>query len=175
MLCGFYRLIFKVIGWEMIGTFPDVNKFIVIVGPHTSNWDFVIGVIARGVTGRKIHYLGKKELFRPPIGWLFRWLGGYPVDRSQHQNMVQAVVEIFNKHEHFILALSPEGTRSPVKQWRTGFYYIAVKAGIPIVSVSIDYGLRQVKIWQPFYPNEDIAGDLLVLQGRFEGVKGKNR
>jgi len=124
-ICSF---IFKILGWQITGKFPDLKKFVIIVAPHTSNWDFPLGLLARGIIDREIQYLGKKELFRPPLGWIFRVLGGYPVDRQQSQ----LVAEIFKEQNSFLLALAPEGTRSQVTNWRTGFYHIAVKAGVPI-------------------------------------------
>jgi 1-acyl-sn-glycerol-3-phosphate acyltransferase len=150
-----------------VGVLPDLKKYIIIVAPHTSNWDFPLGVLARGIMDRKISYLGKKELFKPPFGWLFKALGGYPVDRQQSQSMVDRVVQIFQEKDSFVLALAPEGTRSQVKIWRTGFYHMAVKAGVPIQPVGIDYAKRQIEIMDLFYPSNDIEKELPLLQGKF--------
>lgn len=165
--------IFKALGWKITGKLPDLKKFIIIVAPHTSSWDFPLGLLARGMIDRKIRYLGKKELFRPPFGWIFRALGGYPVDRQQSQSMVDQVADIFENQESFLLALAPEGTRSPVTKWRTGFYHMAVKAGVPIVMIGMDYSRREIKIMEPFNPGDNIGHDLPLIQQRFQDYRGK--
>ena len=170
-ICTF---IFSLIGWKVIGQVPDLKKLIVIVAPHTSNWDFPVGVLARGVVDRQIRYLGKKELFNPPFGWIFRALGGYPVDRKQSQSMVDQVVDIFNEKDSFLLAMAPEGTRSQVKNWRTGFYHMAVKAKVPIQPIGFDYPKKQVEIMELFYPVGSIAHDLPIIQQQFSRFRGKN-
>ncbi len=161
-------------GWKVNKELPDLNKCIIIVAPHTSSWDFVIGVIVRGVLAKEINYLGKKSLFKPPFGWFFRWMGGYPVDRKTSQNMVDQVAEIFLKEEVFRLALAPEGTRSRVAEWRTGFYHMAVRANVPIVSVGFDYAKKRVVIFDPFYPSGEIEKDLPQIKALFKDIKGKN-
>src|SRR6266849_4696069 len=117
-----YLLIFKLIGWRVEGSFPtDKKKYIVAVAPHTSNWDFVIGVMARSILKiQRARFLGKNQLFKAPFGWFFRLIGGYPVDRSSSHDMVHQVVTIFNEHEAFILAIAPEGTRKKVPKLKTG-------------------------------------------------------
>ena len=119
-------------------------------------------------------YLGKKELFRPPFGWIFRTLGGYPVDRSRNSNLVDAIVEIFDSKEEFIIALAPEGTRKYVGKLKTGFYYIAQKAQIPIVMVGFDYSKKEVIISDPFYTSNDIDTDMPKIMIFFDGISGKN-
>ena len=114
----------------------DVKKYIIAVAPHTSNWDFPVGLAARSVLRiQSAQFLGKSQLFVPPFGWIFRMLGGHPVDRSSSHDMVEQVVKIFAKHENFILAMAPEGTRKKVTKLRTGFYFIAKGAQVPIVPV----------------------------------------
>ena len=167
-------LIFKLIGWKVVGELPALKKFIIIVAPHTSNWDFPLGVVARGIMNRKISYLGKKELFRPPFGWIFKALGGFPVDRQQRQSMVDRVAQIFEARDAFVLALAPEGTRSSVNSWRTGFYHMAVKAGVPIQPVGIDYASRHIEIMGLFYPQNDIDKELPLLQQKFQKIIGRN-
>ncbi len=131
---------------------PDEKKDIIVVAPHTSNFDFLIGLAVRSILGFKASYLGKKELFRFPFGWLFRKLGGYPVDRSKHSNLVDAVAAIFDEHENFAIAIAPEGTRKYVKEWKTGFYYMAIKAKVPLVLASFDYKRKTVYISEPYFP-----------------------
>src|SRR2546430_128791 len=124
MLRSIYLLIFKLIGWRVEGSFPpDLKKYIIAVAPHTSNWDFVIGVMARSILNiQRARFLGKSQLFKAPFGWFFRAIGGHPVDRSSSHDMVHQVATIFNEHNEFILAIAPEGTRKKVTKLKTGFY-----------------------------------------------------
>ena len=141
-------------GWKVVGDFPEgLKKYIVAVAPHTSNWDFVIGVMARSIVRiQRAKFLGKSQLFRPPYGWLFKRLGGYPVDRASHHDVVQQVVDVINKHDEFILAIAPEGTRKKVAKLKTGFYYIALGAKIPIIPVGFDFEKKQIVIGAPLQP-----------------------
>jgi 1-acyl-sn-glycerol-3-phosphate acyltransferase len=160
-----FRFIFSSFGWRILGDVPrDIKKFIIIAAPHTTNWDFIIGLMSRLSLGFKSKFLGKKSLFRKPFGWLFRWLGGVPVDRSQRENVVDQVVKIFNDHEEFVLALAPEGSRKNRGEWKTGFYYIAKGANVPIVRVKIDMRLKSVEFFKPFWTTGSIENDLPVLQ-----------
>lgn len=148
-------------GWKLIGDVPrDEKKYIIIVAPHTSNYDFPVGLVARGVMGFKSNYLGKNSLFKPPYGWFFRMTGGYPVDRSKNNNLVDQVVELYNKHEEFVISIAPEGTRKNVGQWKTGFYYIADKAKVPIVRCIMDQKSKQVKFFDPFWTTGNIEVDM---------------
>lgn len=113
-------------------------------------------------------------MFRPPLGWIFRALGGYPVDRQQSQFMVDRVAEIFKEQNSFLLALAPEGTRSQVTNWRTGFYHIAVKAGVPIQMIGMDYSRKVIQIMELFYPIGAVDLDLPIIRDRFSEIQGKN-
>jgi len=175
MLRWFYQLWFKFYGWSIEGDFePKPNKFIVIVGPHTANMDFIIGIMARSILKlQATKYLGKSQLFKFPHGFLFRMLGGYPVDRTKHNNLVDAVVAIFNRHDSFSIALAPEGTRSKVDRIKTGFYHIAKKAQIPIYPVGFDYNKKHIIIGDPFTPTDDIKNDFSQMLSFFDNIKGK--
>lgn len=168
-----YRFFFKLAGWKIEGAMPPDKKFLIIVAPHTSNWDFMIGLCARSILKFDAKYLGKKELFRFPFGALFRWLGGVPVDRSRNVNMVDAVAELFNRHEKLIVAIAPEGTRKYVPQWKTGFYFIALKAKIPIVMSAFDYPKKTIFISSPFHPTGDLAADMKIIFGFYGDKHGK--
>ncbi len=176
MLRPLYLLLFKIMGWKVTGDFPkDLKKYIVAVAPHTSNWDFVIGVMARSIVRiQKAKFLGKSQLFRPPYGWFFRWLGGYPVERNSQHDMVQQVVDIINQHDEFILAIAPEGTRKKVAKLKTGFYYIALGAKIPIIPVGFDFGKKQIVIGTPLHPTGNIEDDLKILLNFYSAIKGRN-
>jgi 1-acyl-sn-glycerol-3-phosphate acyltransferase len=169
------QTILKLMGWKATGEFPyHLKKYIVIVAPHTSGWDFVIGVLFRkALRLERARYLGKKELFDPPFGFLFRWLGGYPVDRSKNKNMVEEVVKIFNSKEEFGIALSPEGTRVRVDKLRTGFYNIAKQANVPIVMVGLDFANKQIVISAPFNVTDNQEADFEHILQFFRPIKGK--
>jgi 1-acyl-sn-glycerol-3-phosphate acyltransferase len=170
-----FKLIFKISGWKIIGDVPrELKKYIIIVAPHTSNWDFPIGVAVRSIMAFKANFLGKKELFESSMGWLFKKLGGLPVDRSRSTNMVDEVVKVIEKVDYFVVAMAPEGTRKKTKRWKTGFYYIATKAKIPIVMVGFDYPSKSI-IWaEPFYPGGDLNKDAQVFDSFFKDKMGKN-
>ncbi|MBK6837618.1 MAG: lysophospholipid acyltransferase family protein [Bacteroidetes bacterium] len=171
-----YKFFFTRLGWKISGDVPrDLKKYIIVVAPHTSNWDFLVGLAVRSIMKFPSNYLGKKELFNPPFGWLFRKLGGYPVDRKGSHNLVDQVVEIFKREEQFIIAIAPEGTRKNVTKWKTGFYHIAVKAGIPIVMAAMDYSLKTVFFSPPFYPSGNMPEDVLFMETFFKDKKGRNR
>jgi 1-acyl-sn-glycerol-3-phosphate acyltransferase len=161
------RSIMRLLGWRFEGSFPDLAKFVVIVAPHTSNWDFGLGVVAMFAVGFRGTFLGKHTLFRWPMGIVMRWLGGVPVDRSGSHNVVDQVVEHFRSRPSMMLALSPEGTRRKLPAWRTGFYNIAKGAGVPIVPVAFDYPHRVIRLFPPMQPTADQGADFAMLGAYF--------
>jgi 1-acyl-sn-glycerol-3-phosphate acyltransferase len=169
------KLLLKVFGWKSVGSFPSgLKKYVVIVAPHTSGWDFVIGLLFRkALRLEKVKYLGKQELFRPPFGFFFRWLGGTPVDRSTRHNLVDQVVAIFHAHEEFAIALSPEGTRQRVDKLKTGFYNIAQAANVPLIMVAFDYANKRAVISEPVILTGDQATDLTTILNFFRPIQGK--
>ena len=172
-----YKFIFfRLLGWKLIGTVDtSIKKCIVIVIPHTANVDFIIALLVRGIMNVEINFVGKKELFTFPFGYYFRRVGGAPLDRTGGKNNVDATVEVFNKHEIFRLALSPEGTRKKVSELRTGFYYIALKANVPIIPVAFDYGKKEVRVGNPVYVTGNYNEDMQLILPHFKNVKGKIR
>ena len=169
------KVILKIWGFQIEGDVRnDIDKKIFAVAPHTSSWDFPLGILTRGAKKMKVNFLGKMSLFKPPLGFIFRGLGGYPVDRSKHTNMVDAIVEIYTKQEKFALAIAPEGTRKKVDKLKTGFYYIALKAKIPIIVIKLDYGHKVVGFSKPIYPTGDLQKDFTLIYQFLKGVKGKN-
>lgn len=169
------KLIFHTIfGWKLVGSFPNLKKYVLIGAPHTSWYDFVIGMLVRSITQEKVNYIGKDSLFKPPFGFIFRWLGGTPVDRSKSNNLVDAIVQIFNNKDEFRLALSPEGTRKKVKNWKTGFYYIAKGANTPIVMFTFDFGKKQVELSKPYYLTDDKEKDFAHFYDFYKDAKGKH-
>ena len=168
-------ILYNILGWKLENDFPqDIKKYVVIAAPHTSWVDFPIAILSRMASGTMIHFIGKGSLFKPPFGFFFKMLGGTPVDRSTSNNLVDAVINVFNEKDEFRLGLSPEGTRKKVDKWKTGFYYIAKGANVPIVMATLDFENKKIKISEAYYPTIDKNEDFKVFHSFFEGVKGKN-
>ena len=159
--------------WRIEGDIPDVPKMVIIVTPHTSNWDFVVGVAAKLALGLRILFLGKDTLFRFPLGMLMRGLGGMPVDRASPHDVVNQVRVEFSRRDRLIVGLAPEGTRKRVERWRTGFYHIAHGAGVPILPVALDWENRVIRIHQPAATTGNLEADVADLQRRLSGARGK--
>ncbi|QYJ75401.1 lysophospholipid acyltransferase family protein [Shewanella sp. FJAT-52076] len=173
MFNAFCRLLMKLTGWRFEGELPALPSYIITVAPHTSNWDFIVGVMARGALGERIHFLGKHQLFIPPWGWFFRAIGGSPVDRRKNNNLVDAVSALFEEDKNFKLALAPEGTRSKVSRWKTGFYHIAVKAKVPIVTVGLDFAECTVVLGPARATTGDMQADMDAIIAFYRGIKGR--
>ena len=160
---------FKITG--KIDVFPKRVIFVVI--PHTSNWDFPLGVLTRSALGLKLKFLAKNALFRWPYGFIFRWLGGIPVDRSKSSNFVKEVAKSLEKYNDVSLALAPEGTRKRNDKLKSGFYWLAIETKMPLILVKFDFGHGEVNFSEPFIPTGDYEKDLLFINRHFEGVEGK--
>lgn len=168
-------IFFNLMGWKIVGSYPkDLNKFIIVGAPHTSNIDFLLGALTKFITGLPINFIGKQSLFKPPYGFIFKALGGTPVDRSKSVNMVQATINIFNEKEAFILAISPEGTRNKVNRWKTGFYHIAKGANVPIVLNAFDFKNKQYIISKPYHLTNDIEKNFLYFHDFYKEIKGRH-
>lgn len=167
------RLALALAGWGFEGQLPNRRKAVLIVAPHTSNWDFLVGVAAVFALGVRVSFLGKHTIFRRPFGPLMRWLGGIPVDRTASTGVVQQTVERFHAADELLLGLSPEGTRRKVSRWKTGFYYIALGAGVPIVPVALDYGRQTVRFGAELTPSGDLATDIRLLEAFFATASGR--
>lgn len=167
----------KILGWKVTGNVTmsknTIKKAVIIGAPHTSWQDFYIALFMRSVIGVQANFVAKKELFKWPFGYYFKALGGAALDRRPGQNKVEAIAKLFEDREEFRLALSPEGTRKKVTEWKTGFYFIAKKANVPIIMFTFDFEHKQNKISEPFYPTDDFAADFKYIRSFFEGVKGK--
>jgi 1-acyl-sn-glycerol-3-phosphate acyltransferase len=167
--------VLKLLGWRIIDHRPKpMGSAIYLVVPHTSNWDFFLGLFARSAARIRANYLAKKSLFDSPVGWFFRATGGYPVDRSKHTNLTDQVVAYFHTVPNFSIAITPEGTRAKVDSWKTGFWRIAKGAGVPLVPTSFDYSRKEVTLGEPFHVGNDMDQDLLTLMDYFKPFKGKN-
>lgn len=166
------KFLMRRLGWRVEGTLPDIPKFVLIGAPHTSNWDFVLFLGLMFYLRANVHFMGKAELFRWPIGWFFRYCGGIPVERRKSTGLVEQMVKVSNESERFILTIAPEGTRHQVVEWKRGFYHIAKSAGIPIVMAVVDGKHKTVRLGQVFHPTGDIEADMRYIQESFAGVVG---
>jgi 1-acyl-sn-glycerol-3-phosphate acyltransferase len=167
-------IFFRLMGWKISGRFDEnIKKCVISVMPHTCNYDFFIGLLVRGIANQEMNFVGKKELFVFPFGYYFKSIGGAPLDRRGGKNLVDSIVDIYNSREVFRLGIAPEGTRKLVTELRTGFYYIALKANVPIIPVAFDFGQKTVKIGTPLYVTGNIDDDMKKYLAFYKGVKGK--
>lgn len=150
------RRLLGLAGWRLVGTLPDVPKCLLIVAPHTSNWDFLILLLARMSFGANISYLAKESLFRPPFGWFFRWTSGIPVERRGRHQLVAEIAQTFETRPDLWLIMAPEGTRAYTDHWKSGFYYIALRAKVPVLLTGLDWRTKTFTIG----PLIDLTGEV---------------
>lgn len=173
MIVTIATTILKLIGWQVSFSLPPRDKYVLVGAPHTSNWDFPLGLLAMWACGLRVNWVGKHTLFKGPFGPLMRALGGIPVDRRGSIGFTKKVIETFASREQFVLAISPEGTRSLTTHWKGGFYHIALAAGVPIALGYIDYPRKRVGIERMFEPAGDIESDFKILQEYYRDKIGK--
>ncbi len=162
----------KLAGWKTEGEKPAMSRYVLIGAPHTSNWDFLLFMAIALRFRIKLYWLGKASLFRGPMGPVMRWLGGIPVHRDRNCNLVCQTVAAFRRYPRLVLALSPEGTRSYVSEWKTGFYHIARQAGVPILPGYLDARTKTVGLGQPIRPSGDIAKDMACIRQFYSAFSG---
>jgi len=167
--------VLRVLRWRVEGGIADHPRYVAIVAPHTSNWDFVVGLAARYALRLDASWLGKHRLFRPPFGWIMRRWGGIAVDRTASHDVVSQTVAEFSSRPRVFLVITPEGTRKQVSRWKTGFWHIAKGAGVPILPIVFNWRDRVIRIGAPFLPGADVASDIEQLQGFFSGASGLRR
>jgi len=167
------RLLLRLGGWRVESALAEVPGLVIVIAPHTSNWDFVWLLLAKWQLGLHPAWLGKHTLFRPPLGWFMRRLGGIPVDRSRRGDFVSQAVAAFGERNGTMLALAPEGTRRRTDYWKSGFYEIAREADVPVQLVGIDHGRRRVLIgpWRMLSGDRD--ADMAWVAGFFAQVSGR--
>ena len=168
------RSILWLTGWRIVGGVPVAPKYVLIAAPHTSNWDFPVALMVCFALRLRVYWMGKASLFPPLLGAVMRWLGGIPVNRARSGNLVQATVDAYNSNQRLIVIVPPEGTRSKVTQWKTGFYYIAQGAGVPIALGYLDFRRKEAGLSRMFEPTGDIAADMVEIQAFYAGFTGKN-
>lgn len=168
------RNLLTLLGWQVEGR-PEVPpRCVLIAAPHTSNWDLPYMLMVAFVLRMKIYWMGKREIFKPPFAGIMHWLGGIAVDRSKANNMVAATAAHFGLREQLMIAVPPEGTRGKVRQWKSGFYYIAAEAGVPIQLSYLDFGRRRTGLGPVVVPSGDYDSDLETIKEFYVGMKGKN-
>lgn len=163
----------KLRGWELRGQPPVEPKYVLIAVPHTSNWDFPLALAIAFVYGFDMHWMGKASLFKSWRGPIMRWMGGIPIDRSSANNVVAQTIEAFKQSDRLVVAVPPEGTRSKVDKWKTGFYYIAQGAEIPIALAFLDYKQKVGGFLSTFYPTGDVTKDIAIIRESYAGISGK--
>jgi 1-acyl-sn-glycerol-3-phosphate acyltransferase len=167
-------VIFKFTGWKLKGEKPDLPKYIVIAAPHTSNWDFVYTVCIAFISRINPMIMMKNAWFFWPMGYLFRWLGAFPVDRSKSNDVVAQLVAEFHQRNELIMVVAPSGTRKKVKYWKTGFYHIANGANIPMVLGFLDYRQKTGGFGPIIHPTGDINTDMVKIRSFYSDVTGKH-
>jgi 1-acyl-sn-glycerol-3-phosphate acyltransferase len=163
----------KLFGWSAEGSLADQPKCVIVVAPHTSNWDFPVLMLVAVALGLKVTWMGKHTLFRPPFGWIMRRLGGMPINRSARHNMVDQAVESFRVHDRLLLAIPPEGTRKRAPYWRSGFYHIALGAQVPIAFGFADYRRKVGGIGGVIMPSGDVDADMALIRDFYSEIVGK--
>lgn len=164
---------YRLLGWKANVTVPGYDKCVICAAPHTSNWDLFIGKLFYGAIGRKTSFMMKKEWFFFPLGLIFKAVGGIPVDRGRNTSLVDQMSRRFAQSERFHLAITPEGTRKANPNWKKGFYYIALKAGVPIVLIGIDYPTKTISATKVIHPTGDIGKDMQEIKQYFKDFQGK--
>lgn len=168
------RLLLKIFGWHTEGRPPDFSKYVLVAAPHTSNWDFPVTLTLAFALKIKIFWMGKDSLFRRPFGTLAKWLGGVPVDRTKTTGTTARAIQSFDENEKFVLVIAPEGTRTRVEHWKTGFYHIAQGANVPLVLGFIDYPRKLAGIGPTVIPTGNIESDMERIQAFYSNITGKH-
>lgn len=169
-----YGGILRLFGWRVEVSLPDYPKCIICVAPHTSNWDFILGKLAYGSLGRPASFLMKREWFFFPLGYLFKAIGGIPVDRRGSSSLTDTLAARFAECNRLTIAITPEGTRKANPNWKQGFYYIAMKAQVPIVLAFIDYKDKHIGLTRVVHPTGDIEKDMAEIKDFYRGRHSKH-
>ncbi len=166
------RLVIKLTGWDISGEIPDGKKFILVGAPHTSNWDFIFMLLTSWIFRLKVSFMGKDALFWGPLGWLMRSLGGIPIDRSSPKGVVEQMVARFNEAESLVLVVTPGGTRGYSDHWKSGFYWIAHNAQIPLLCAYINYARKKIFLGLSIVPTGDLRADMDRIRAFFKEGEG---
>ena len=172
MIATFSKWVLRAFGWTVHVDDPGADRYVLIMAPHTSNWDWIVGILAAKAIRLDAHWIGKHTMFQSPLGWLFRALGGIPVDRSRAGDLIPQVVRHFEQDPHFKLGIAPEGTRSGTDHWKSGFHYIARAARVPIVMGWLDYPTRRVGMGGAFMPDDDLQHTFKRVRAFYAPYRG---
>jgi len=159
-------------GWRLAGEVPPLRKYVVVLAPHTCNWDFPLAMLAASGYGIRLSWLGKHTIFRWPVARLLRGIGGIPVHRERHDGMVRQVVEAFAASDTLVIGMTPEGTRTATPHWKSGFYHMARRAGVPIVLASLDRPTRRITLGPVVMPTGNPAKDMEAVRAFYAGTRG---
>lgn len=171
----FGRTVLRLGGWRIMGRFPDLPKLVIIVAPHSSGWDAVWGLAAKLAMGLDIAFMAKAELFRGPLGWLLRWFGGIPVDRSAPGGIVEQSARRVRESDNIWFVLAPEGTRKRVERWKPGFWKIARQADVPVFCAAFHYPEKRIVLDQLVALSDDFEADMARVRALYRPHVGKNR
>lgn len=166
-------MLIKILRWQPVGPTPDFKKYILIVAPHTSNWDLLYGAITAFALKLDLYFMAKHQLFRKPFGPLMRWLGAIRIDRRESHDTVKTMINMFDQYDKLVIAIPPEGTRSQVKYWKTGFYHIAKGARLPIAAGFINIAEKTAGIGPVIHPTGDIEKDMITLKDFYAGISDR--
>lgn len=167
------RATLALLGWQIVGQVPNLPKFVAIGAPHTSNWDFPLAILTFIALGLRVSWMGKNSFVNGPLKRVWHWMGGVPIKRHAAHGVVDQMIDTFNNRDKFVLGITPEGTRSKVPQWKSGFYHIAHGAGVPIFPIEIDYKLKRFRLHPVFVPSGELAVDLPQIQALFADAGAK--
>ena len=163
-------LVLKLSGWKVVNVAPATGSYLIIAAPHTSNWDFPLGIAMAYHLRLKVYFIGKHTLFEGIRGPIMRWLGGIPLNREASKNFVDASIEIYASNENLIFAIAPEGTRANVARWKTGFYHMAKGANVPIVLAYIDYAKKECGFGKVVYPSDNMEKDFAIIEDFYRDI-----
>ena len=166
-------LLYRLLGWQVEVSMTLPYKYIIALAPHTSNWDFIMGLLYSRAEGFHCDFMMKEEWFFWPLGPIFRKLGGIPVYRSKHTSLTDQLAQVARERDKFGLCITPEGTRKPTTEWKKGFYYIALKADLPILLFGLDYAQKRIVCTKSIIPNGDVDGQMQEIKEYFRPFKGK--
>jgi len=173
MISRLAHSLLRALGWKLVGQRPPFKKYVLVGAPHTSNWDFLYFYLAALALEMKVSFLAKDSLFRGPLGAVLRKMGGIPVIRSHSTNMVDQMVAVFEQNDELIMLIPPSGTRKRTEYWKSGFYFIALGAGVPLALAIMDFQRKEVGIVHWFMPSGDIKQDMDVMREVYGPVTPK--
>lgn len=171
----FFAWLVRALGWKLVGEFPDIRKLVFVAAPHSSWWDGVWGLMFKVAIGLDASFMAKREVFFGPLGWLLRRMGGIPIERSEAHGVVEQMVERFESRDKLWLGIAAEGTRKPVKKWKSGFWHIAKAAGVPVMTVYFHYPEKTIGIGPVFELTDDATADVARIREFYRPWRGKYR